>query len=272
MNNIAQTQLMKTSVLFLAILTALTAQAAENEPKTTVPAAGSPSSAPPLAYPGMPWLDYSKLPWLKDYAKAREAGTNALPAGLEPLLANLKEDLESTVSRLAALNDQNVQEYSTPDVTVDAMGVPLPTADFSTLASRDLSTLASQDLSANYGQLASTSLAVPTSVPWSTWGNRPGSVMVATPGGTMVLPVFPPRTAWGNGPGVVVTTPGGAVVSMMPTLPQPVDLQSVNDLRRQFALVQNDLEQILAYLENIKTSRTPPTYQQPYITPTGRQK
>src|SRR5262245_57922706 len=130
---------MKTSVLCLAILASLTVQAAENEPKTTS-AAGAPSGA---AHTAMPYLDSSNLPWLKDYAKAREPGTNALPVGLETLLGNLKEDLESTVSRLAALNDQHAQEYPGADVTVDAMGVPLATGDFSTLASRDLSTLAS---------------------------------------------------------------------------------------------------------------------------------
>jgi len=275
---------MKTSVLFLAILAALPAQANENESKSTAPVAASLSPAPIAylaVYAGMPRLDYSKVPWLKgeNKASAAEASASALPAGLEGLLGNLKQDLESTVSGLSAFNDQFDREYLAHTGAVDARGEPMA-ADFSTLASRDLSTLASRDLSVNDGQNLSTSLAVPTSPPSLWWANRPREIALATPSGTVVLPVFPPRTAWGNGPGVVVTSPGGAVVSLMAIPSQPVESAALGDLRRQFEIVQNDLGRVLTYLENLNIETKPvttpaaspasPTYQQPYLSPTGR--
>src|SRR6266850_7790372 len=117
---------MKTSVLFLAILAALPVQANENESKSTAPVAASLSPAPIAylaVYAGMPRLDYSKVPWLK--ASAAQASANALPAGLEGLLGNLKQDLESTVSGLAAFNDQFDREYLAQTAAVDTGGEPL---------------------------------------------------------------------------------------------------------------------------------------------------
>jgi hypothetical protein len=278
---------MKTSVLFLALLAAVPAQAAEIETKSTTPGVVWVSPAPVVylaSYAGMPQLDNSKVPWIKDArtASLTETSANALPAGLDGLLANLKEDLESTASGLAAFNEQYDREYlAQQSPVVDAQGQPVA-ADFSTLVSRDLSALSSRDLSANYGQNLSTSVAVPTSLPSVWWANRPQEIPVPTPGGIVVLPVFPPRTAWGNGPGVVATTPGGAVVSLMLVPQQPLQAESLGDLRRQFDIVQNDLDQIRAYLENHNLETKPvvtppvtpasPTYQQPYLFPTGRER
>jgi hypothetical protein len=229
----------------------------------------------------MPWSDNSKLPWLnhngKTSATQTENDPNLVVPRLNSLLGNLNADLETTASDLMALSARMGTASAPENAMVDAAFMPLPAADDSALLSRDLSTLVSQDLSAQCGQVLSTSLAVPTAPPWLNWGNRPGAVVVATPGGPMVVPTFPPRTAWGNGPGVVVTTPGGAVFSMVPSAQPAIDsatVAAVRDVHRQLLVVQNEIEDIRPLLENLSTNRvttpTPPAFQQPYLTPTGR--
>ena len=275
---------MKTCILLIlvtATLTALSAPAAQIEPG--VPIRGVVALA---AYPGMPWLDNSKLPWLnhsrKTSATQTENDPNLVPR-LNSLLGNLNADIETTASDLTILSARMDRASAPENATVDAAFMPLPAADDSTLLSRDLSTLVSQDLSAQYGQVLSTSLAVPTAPPWINWGNKPGAVVVATPAGPMIVPTFPPRTAWGNGPGVVVTTPGGAVFSMVPAAQPAIDsatVAAVRDVHRQLLVVQNEIEDIRPLLENFTRNRvttptptptpTPATFQQPYLTPTGR--
>jgi hypothetical protein len=101
--------------------------------------------------------------------------------------------------------------------------------------------------------------------------------MMQLPNGPAVEPTLPPRTAWGNGPGIVLTTPGGAVYSMVPDAQRNRDAASVaavHDMQHQLELVQNDINNLRPLLENLSTNRVamPPTYQQPYLTPTGRQR
>jgi|ERR1041385_520068 hypothetical protein len=268
---------MKTCILLIlvtATVTALSAPTAQIEPG--VPTRGAITLA---AYPGMPWIDNSKLPWLNHSAQTPATQTESDPSRVAPrlntLLGNLNADLDTTASDLTALSARIDISSASENATVEPALMPPAAADYSTLLSRDLSTLASQDLSVQCGQLLSTSLAVPTAPPWSTWGNKPGAAVVATPAGQVVMPTFPPRTAWGNGPGVVVTTPGGAVFSMMPAAEpatDPATLAAVRDVQRQLLVVQNEIEDIRPLLENLSTNRvtTPATFQQPYLTPTGR--
>ena len=271
---------MKTCILLILVTASLTVTA------LSAPAAPIDTGVPTrvvvslTAYPGMPWSDNSKLPWLNHNGKTSATQTkndaNLVPR-LNSLLGNLNADIETTASDLTILSARMDRASAPENATVDAAFMPLPAADDSTLLSRDLSTLVSQDLSAQYGQVLSTSLAVPTAPPWLNWGNRPGAVVVATPGGPMVVPTFPPRTAWGNGPGVVVTTPGGAVFSMVPAAQPVIDsatVAAVRDVHHQLLVVQNEIEDIRPLLENLSTNRvttpTPPAFQQPYLTPTGR--
>jgi len=61
-----------------------------------------------------------------------------------------------------------------------------------------------------------------------------------------------------------------------------IGAEALGDPRRQFEIVQNDLDQIRAYLENLNIETKPvvtppvtpasPTYQQPYLFPTGRER
>lgn len=230
------------------------------------------------AYRGMPWLDNSKLPWLKHSTQA------ASPAQMDPAmiarkldmqLATLNDDLANTGNSLASLTSR-IDSGATPEYgPIEPAYPPIPAADYSALAARDLSTLQSENLSVQNGQLLSTSLAVPTSLPWCPWANKQGLVTVTTPAGTMVGPAFPPRTAWGNGPGVVATTPGGAVYAMVPETQHAADAATataIRDVQRQLETVQNEIESIRPLLENLTTNRltTPASFQQPYLTPTGR--
>jgi hypothetical protein len=279
----------KTNILQISALAmALSAQAAQTElpgaSKTTIAITVATPVVVQATYRGMPWLDNSKLPWLNQ--SAGTTATTVAPADTDPkvaarqlnrALANLDQELSMTESALTSLTAR-LDTIPVPlEAPIDTGFEPIPAADFSALASRDLSTLVSQNLSVNCGQLLSTSLAVPTSLPWSTWGNKPGNVVVSTPNGPAVEPTLPPRTAWGNGPGVVLTTPGGAVYSMVPDAQRNRDAASVtavHDMQHQLEMVQNEINTIRPLLENLSTNGVamPPAYQPPYLTPTGRQR
>jgi len=266
---------MKTACFALVCIgAALCAPAAETQPI-------KPGAVGILAaYRGMPWLDNSKLPWLRQHHTQAASS----PAPMDPAmiarklgmqLATLNDDLANTENSLVSLTSR-MDATTTPDYgPVEPAYPPIPAADYSALMTRDLSTLQSENLSVSYGQNLSTSLAVPTSLPWCPWANKQGLVVVTTPAGTMVGPAFPPRTAWSNGPGVVATTPGGAVYAMVPETQHAADAataSAIRDVQHQLETVQNEIESIRPLLENLTTNRSamPPTLQQPYLTPTGR--
>ena len=248
---------MKTRILLLAMLTALSVQTSRNASAATLAIPSSPPSDVILqTYPGMPRLDYSKVPWL-DYSKVPwltppARGQNDSLASAEGLLADLKADLESAASGLNAVTDS--LKNNQPNAIGTGEATPLA-VDLSNLSSQDLSTLLSQDLSVNYGQLLSTSLAVPTMSPQSIW-NRPGAVFARTPSGEVVVPTYPPRTAWGNA-GMVVTTPGGAVFSVVPDGSQA---KSLADLSHQLEVVQNDVERLQSVLDNLHARTNAPGF------------
>jgi len=207
---------------------------------------------PRLDYSKMPWLDYSKLPWLKDFPRSQPY-TIISAAGL---LANLKADIDSAASGLTALTDSLHNDQQNAMVTGEATALAV---DYSTLMAQDLSTLLSQDLSVNYGQLLSTSLAVPTCPPRPNW-NKQAPVVVQTPAGEVAVPTYPPRTAWGNG-GMVATTPGGAVYSVVPPASQarsPADFQTLRDVSRQLEFAQENVQRLQTFLENINAGTNPP--------------
>lgn len=273
---------MKSYILTLGILSALSLEAAQTEPGTAASA-----SAPVIqvaAYRGMPWLDNSKLPWLKTAAartpQAKETQTatpadpNTVARKLDALLTTLNDDLANTESGLSALNSRMDSLMEFDSMPIEPAFPPIPAADYSALASRDMSSLISQDLSTLQSQNLSTSLAVPTSLPWVPWANKQGNVVVPSPEGPLVGPAYPPRTAWGNGPGVVGTTAGGAVYAMVPETPRAIDeasLEAIRDVQQRLENVQNDIESIRPLLESLSTNRiSTPTFQQPYLVPTGR--
>ena len=259
--------------LFFAMLTGLAAQSSQDG--STAPGQGVARPSPggiiiAESYPGKPWLDYSKLPWVKPPSAA---------ASCEVLLGNLKDDLDSTLSSLSALTDS--LRNANPDTISDAIPAAvaefndLPSKNLSTLCSQDLSCLMSQDLSVSCGQLLSTSFAVPSCPPWvPRYATR--AIGVGTSGGTIVLPAYPPRTAWGNGPGVVATTPGGAVFSMVPAGSQTMtatglaDSAALRDINRRLLLVQSDVERLEAALKKLKTSPNLQPTPLTYFSPAGR--
>ena len=285
---------MKTCLLLFTALTVCSARSSQNESATAGQAAASPSVggvAVQQTYPGMPWLDYSKLPWARPPSSER--------ANLEAVLTNLKDDLGSVLSGLSTLTNSplNASQTNANGQVVELAAKyfdDLEAKNFSTMLGQDVSANRAQDLSANLsrdlsvgcGQLLSTSVAAPTAPPWSIWGNGPHAIVVGTPAGDMVLPTFPPRTAWGNGPGVVITTPGGAVFSMVPAEAQTLatknllaDSAAVRDLNDKLLAVQDEVERLDTLVKNAATLReltpapnrpgTPPAYQ-PYLSPTGR--
>src|SRR6267378_2057732 len=156
---------MKACILLFAVLTAFSARSAQSETSPAGRATTWLSGGVTVkqTYPGMPWLDYSKLPWFKQPSTENSANP-------ETLLANLKDDLEAAVSGLSTLTNSLVNESQ--NATEDGNVIAIADENFNGLASRDFSTLLSQDLSVQCGQLLSTSLAVPTSLPWCPWGNR----------------------------------------------------------------------------------------------------
>jgi hypothetical protein len=210
------------------------------------------SAAPGLVfrqtYSGMPRLDYSKLPWLTQPASAQDGD-----AKLQALMAELTADLATASSGLAALGDSLTNDQ--PNATATRQPTPLA-GDSSTCLAQDLSNLSSQDLSVNCGQLLSTSMAVLTAPPRPKWANKPGTAVVTTPNGDVVVPTYPARTAWGNG-GMVVTTPGGAVFWLVPSAPQAsrvADAGALRQVGRQLELVRNDVERLQSLLANNNTS------------------
>lgn len=271
---------MKSYILTLGIFCAICAQAAQTEPRVTATAGALMIQA--TAYRGMPVLDNSKLPWLHRNASAQpsQAATpstdpNALAHKLDTMLSSLNEELANTEAGLTILNSRIESTMFPETAPVEPAFPPIPAADYSALASRDLSSSEGQDLSVLCSQNLSTSLAVPTSLPWVPWANKQGNVAVATPTGTMVGPAFPPRTAWGNGPGVVATTAGGAVYAMIPESQHAMDAANtvaIRDVQRQIDTLRGDIQSIRPLLENLSTNRmaTPPSFQQPYLVPTGR--
>jgi len=258
-----------TRSLLFAVLLALAARSNESaavEPEVVSSSARgitilqSYPGMPRLDYSKMPWLDYSKLPWLTQPARAQ----NDSVASAAGLLADLKADIESAASGLNALTDSLKNDQQNATVSGEATSLAV---DYSTLLSQDLSTLLSQDLSVSYGQLLSTSLAVPTAPPRPNW-NRQDPVVVRTPSGDVVLPTYPPRTAWGNG-GMVVTTPGGAVFSVAPEGSQAkslADSEALRDLSHQLEVVQNDVERLQSFLDNLHTRTNVPGF---VLGPTG---
>ena len=246
---------LRTCHVFFAVLAALLAPSSQRQltaATTDVPYSPAPGLVFQQAYPGMPWLDYSKLPWLKQPAPAQ-----AQDVTLQALLSSLNADLASAVSGLAAFGDSLTNEQQNGTVTHE----PTPlAADCSTLLAQDLSKLSSQDLSVNCGQLLSTSMAVPTAPPRPKWVNKPGSAVVATPSGEVVVPTYPARTAWGNG-GMVVTTPGGAFYSVVPSAAQTsrvADADALRQVSHQLELVRNDVERLQVFLANNNTSTKVP--------------
>jgi hypothetical protein len=197
----------------------------------------------------MPWLDYSKLPWLKQPPRPQ----NDSGAGLEGLLADLKTDLESAAAGLTALTDSFADAEQNAMVTANV--TPPAAANFGTRASRDFSARLSQDLSGQNGQLLSESFAMPTASPRSPWEDWPGEVVVGAPAGVPVLETYPPRTAWGN-EGVVVTAPGGAVFALVQAPPQASgfpDARALRDVNRQLQAVRDEIERLQTILANLNT-------------------
>src|SRR5436190_4778796 len=270
---------MKTYLVLLSIAAAaLSASAAEIQPAKPGPVTML------AAYRGMPWLDNSKLPWLKSSTRAASQAQAQVQAQADPamvarkldmMLTTLNDDLASTENSLTALTSR-IDSVMTGDYgPVEPAYPPIPAADYSALATRDLSTLVSENFSVQNGQLLSANLAVPTSLPWCPWANKQGLVMVQTPAGTMVGPAYPPRTAWGNGPGVVATTPGGAVFAMVPETQHAADAATaaaIRDAQRQLEAVQNEIASIRPLLDSLNANRlaTPPALPPPVLTPTGR--
>ena len=249
-------------ILLIAALAALAAQSPYN-PLTaatvTVPSSLAIGADVHQTYPGMPWLDYSRLPWL-DYSKIPSLDYSKLPwltppprpqaapgTSAQALIANLQADIQSAVSALASLTDSFNNEQQS--VLLAGETASLAT-DLSTLSSRDLSALCSQDLSVNCGQLLSTCLAVPTSPPRPNW-NRQAPVISRTSAADVAAPTYPPRTPWGNG-GIVVTTPGGAVLTVMPSAPETrtADVEKLRALARQLQAMQDNMQRLDLLLKN----------------------
>jgi hypothetical protein len=260
---------MKTLILSLAIFSSLAtwAQTAQ-DPSSPSAAPGGLPVTPPSTGPAFNNNTNTVFPW--------QIGAGSVPGRLNRLLVDLQEDIEAVVPTLAALSD-NV------DLASQAAAADSAVAQYAggngMLPARDLSTLVSKDLSANLGQNLATSLAVPTSPPWSTWGNGPRMVLANAGGAVVTMPTLPPRTAWGNGPGVVVTTPGGAVYSLVPAVASPTTSapdRSTRDVLRQLSIVQDDLDRVLRYLasmtNNVVQPAPAPAPGSPpvYLTPTGR--
>jgi len=247
---------MKSRILLIAALTAVWAQKSQTELAAATLAV--PGVTIQQTYRGMPWLDYSKSPWL-DYSRLpwlkapARAQTDSAPS-VEALVVNLKADIDTAISGLTGLGDSLKNDQQTAMVTGEATSLA---TDLSTLLSQDFSTLLSQDLSVNYGQLLSTSLAVPTSAPRPNW-NRQDAVVVRTPSGEMVVPTYPPRTAWGN-EGTVVTTPGGAVYSMVSAASETrkvADSEALRDINNQLLAAQKEVERLQTLL-NEKNNNLP---------------
>ena len=216
----------------------------------------------PRVYPGMPRLDFSKMPWL-DYSKVPSLDYSKVPWSKQPpgtqidtcasaqaLVANLQAQIQTAASDLAALNAsfKNEQQHAVNIGEATSLA-----ADLSTLASQDCSTLLSQDLSINCGQLLSTSLAVPTAPPRPNW-NRQAPVIARTAKGDVAT--YPPRTAWGN-EGRVVTTPGGAVVTLVPSASEtknPVDSEKLLSVARELQAAQTDLARLQKFLRELNAS------------------
>ncbi|HVV02088.1 MAG TPA: hypothetical protein VHH88_12045 [Verrucomicrobiae bacterium] len=253
---------MKTCLLVCAALAAYSVQSAPKESRHSA-----------AALPRGISVDYSKTPWVQPPAERPP---------LQTIVAAVNDDLNETLSEVAALNENftNVIESAVPKER--EYGIKsVSRKDYSGLPAGDLSTLLSRDFSTVDGRNLSTSLATPTSLPFCPWGNRPGTASVETPEGELLLPAYPPRTAWGNGPGVIATTPGGAVFSMVPAANAGSEkilavADQLANLNHQLLALQDDVGRIQEGLERLNvttnapvTPMPPPTYQ-PYLPPTGR--